>query len=271
MNNPTPSPTLAEMLIVACAEAWRGAGEIIATGIGPVPRLAASLAKATHTPELLMTDGEAYLVEDPVPIGPRGYDDRRAAGYLPFSRFFDAAVWTGRRHAMVTPTQIDRFGQTNLSCLGGTYHQPKVQMLGSRGFPGNSIHHPNSIFVPAHSPRIFVDGEVDMVSSVGYNPARRIAGADYSGVDLRLIVTDLCVMDFGGPNHAIRLISLHSGVTADQVQAATGFAIASAPTVATTRLPTADELAVIARLDPHNLRATVIKGDPSAVREPAHG
>lgn len=263
----TQSPTLAELLIVACSEAYRGNGEVIATGIGPVPRLGASLAKLTHTPELMMTDGEAFLVEEPVPIGPRGYDDRKAAGYLPFSRFFDSAVWTGRRHAMVSPTQIDRFGQTNLSCLGGTYAQPKVQMLGVRGFPGNSIHHVNSMFVPTHSKRIFVEGEVDMVSSVGYNPARRPAGANFSGVDLRLIVTDLCVMDFGGPDHAIRLVSLHPGVTADQVIEATGFAVLVPAEVPVTPLPDAAQLAIIARLDPHNIRATVIRGNPSATRE----
>lgn len=269
MNSTTATPTLAELVIVACAEAWRDAGEIVATGVGPVPRLAASLAKSTHTPELLMSDGEAYLVEEPVPIGPRDYSHGLGAGYLPFSRFFDAAVWTGRRHAMVTPTQIDRFGQTNLSCLGGTYARPKVQMLGARGFPGNSIHHPNSMFIPAHSTRVFVDGEVDMVSSVGYNPARRTPGADFSGVDLRLIVTDLCVMDFGGPDNAIRVVSLHPGVTFDQVQAATGFALERADAIATTRLPTAEECAVIARFDPHNIRAGVIKGNPTALREAA--
>lgn len=261
-----PAPTLAELLIVACAEAWRGNGEVVATGIGPIPRLGAGLAKLTHTPELMMTDGEAYLVEEPVPIGPRGYDDRAPAGYLPFSRFFDAAVWTGRRHAMVTPSQVDRFGQTNLSCLGGTYDKPKVQMLGVRGFPGNSIHHANSIFAPAHSPRMFVPGEVDMVSSVGHNPARRTPGANFSGIDLRLIVTDLCVMDFGGADHAIRLVSLHPGVTRKQVAEATGFPVEMSEQVADTPLPDAEQLAIIARLDPHNLRASVIKGDPPADR-----
>jgi glutaconate CoA-transferase, subunit B len=260
-----PPPSLAELLIVACAEAWRGDGEVVATGIGVIPRLAAGLAKLTHSPGLMMTDGEAFLVEDPVPIGPRGYDDRKPAGYLPFSRFFDAAVWTGRRHAMVTPTQVDRFGQTNLSCLGGTYDRPKVQMLGVRGFPGNSIHHANSIFVPAHSPRVFVNGEVDMVSSVGYNPARRTPGADFSGVDLRRIVTNLCVMDFAGSENAIRLVSLHSGVTRELVAEATGFAVEMGADVAETPLPSEEQRAIIARLDPHNLRSTVIKGNPPAV------
>ncbi len=257
--------SLAELCIFACSEAFRGNGEIIATGVGPVPRLGASLAKLTHSPELMMTDGEAYLVEQPVPLGPRGYDDRRAAGYLPFSRFFDSAVWTGRRHAMVTPTQIDRFGQINLSYLGGSYAKPKTQMLGVRGFPGNTIYHPNSFFFPAHGPRTFVPGEVDMVSGVGYNPAKRVAGGNYSGVDLRLIVTNLCVMDFGGKDNAIRVISLHPGVTFEEVQDATGFPLEKGDIVETP-LPGAEALAIIAGLDPHNIRASVIKDNPPARR-----
>ncbi len=263
------TPTLAELLVVACSEAFRGNGEIVATGIGPIPRLGASLAKLTHTPELLMTDGEAWLVEDPVPLGPRAYDDRKAAGYLPFSRYFDSAVWTGKRHAMVSPNQIDRFGQMNISALGGTYDKPKTMMLGARGFPGNTIHHANSMFVPGHSKRVFVEGEVDMVSSVGYNPTRRISGANYSGVDLRFIVTDLCVMDFGGPDNAIRLVSLHPGVTVEQVKAETGFDLIVAGDVPTTPLPTQEQLDIIARLDPHNVRASVIKDNPPAERRVA--
>jgi glutaconate CoA-transferase subunit B len=259
--------TLAELCILACSEAFRGNGEIVANGIGPVPRLGASLAKLTHTPELLMTDGEAYLVEEPVPLGPRA-EAPKFSGYLPFSRFFDAAVWTGRRHAMVTPTQIDRFGQTNLSQLGGTHQQPKVQMLGVRGFPGNSVYHANSMFIPAHSKRVFVESEVDMISSVGFNPARRQPGGDFSGVDLRRIVTNLCVMDFGGPDHAIRVISLHPGVSFEAVQEATGFPLLRADDVAETPEPGPAELAIIARLDPHGMRAGVIKGDPPARPQP---
>ena len=257
--------TLAELCIFACSEAFRTSAEQVATGIGPVPRVGAGLAKLTHSLGLMMTDGEAYLVEEPVPIGPRGDYVPKFAGHLPFSRFFDAAVWTGRRHAMVTPTQIDRFGQTNLSQLGGTHRQPKTQMLGSRGFPGNSIYHANSMFVPFHSARTFVAGEVDMVSSAGYNPAKRIAGGNYSGIDLRFIVTNLCVMDFGGADNAVRVVSLHPGVTFDEVQAATGFALEDGVT-GETPLPGPEALAIIARLDPHNLRATVIKDNPPAIR-----
>jgi glutaconate CoA-transferase subunit B len=250
--------SLAELCILACADAFRTEREIVASGIGPVPRIGAGLAKLIHSPGLMMTDGEAYLVEEPVPLGPRGDYAPKHAGYLPFSRFFDSSVWTGRRHAIVTPTQLDRFGQINLSYLGGTHAQPKTQMLGVRGFPGNSVYHPNSFFFPAHSTRIFVEGEVDMISGAGYNPARRVAT-----IDLRRIITNLCVMDFGGPDHAIRVISLHPGVRFDDVQAATGFPLINA-VAGETPLPDAAALAIIQRLDPHNFRASVIKDNPPA-------
>lgn len=259
------SVSLVELCIAAAAETFRTGREIVGTGVGPVPRLGVGLAKLTHSPGLMMTDGEAFLVEQPVPIGPRGYEARKPAGYLPFSRFFDSAVWTGRRHAMVTPTQIDRFGQTNLSALGGTHAQPKVQMLGARGFPGNGIYHANSMFIPAHSPRVFVEGEVDRVSSPGYNPSRRIEGGNYSGIDLRQIVTDLCVMDFGGDDHAIRVISLHPGVSFDEVQEKTGFDLIDA-VEGETPLPTDEQLEIIASLDPHGIRHKVIQDDPPARR-----
>jgi glutaconate CoA-transferase, subunit B len=261
--------TLAELLIVAAAEAWRGNGEVLASGIGVVPRLGASLAKLTHSPELMMTDAEAFLVEEPVPLGPRGDYRPRPAGYMPFARVFDC-VWGGRRHVMIGPIQIDRFGQTNLSGIGAR-RQPKVQMLGMRGLPGNSINHLNSMFVPNHSARVFVPGEVDIVGGVGYNPARWPAGASDVYVDLRLIVTDLCVMDFGGAGHAIRVRYLHPGVSLAAVQAATGFALEAPATLPTTTAPTREQLEIIRRLDPHELRAGVLKGNPpgSGVRASA--
>jgi glutaconate CoA-transferase subunit B len=263
---PAPDYSLTELLIVAAAEAWRGNGEVLASGIGVVPRLAASLAKLTHSPELMLTDAEAYLVEEPVPLGPRGDYRPKHSGYMPFARVFDC-VWGGKRHVMIGPIQIDRFGQTNLSGIGDV-RRPKVQMLGMRGLPGNSINHPNSMFVPSHSPRVFVPGEVDIVGGVGYNPARLPEGASAAYVDLRLIVTDLCVMDFSGAAHAIRVRSLHPGVSLPEVQAATGFALEAAAALPTTTPPTPEQLTIIRRLDPHQLRASVLKGNPPGVRVP---
>ena len=260
--------TLAELMIVAAADAWRDNGEVLASGIGVIPRLGASLAKLSHSPELLMTDSEAYLVAEPVPLGPRGDYVPKYEGYLPFERVFEC-VWGGRRHVMIGPTQIDRWGQTNLSVVGD-YAKPKSAMLGVRGLPGNSLCHASSMIVPNHSTRVFVSGEVDMVSGVGYNRKRFPQHVRTEHIDLRRIVTDLCVLDFEGPDRweerAIRVRSLHPGVSFEQVQAATGFPLARPDNLGDTPLPTDAQLAIITRLDPHNLRAAQLKNNPPAVR-----
>lgn len=247
--------SLAELCIVAAAEAWRRDGEVLATGIGLVPRLAASLAKLTFNPELLITDGEAFLVSEPVPVGPRDGYRPRIEGWMPYRRVFEN-LWSGRRHAMVGPTQIDRYGAANISCIGDPA-RPRAQLLGVRGFPGNTIHHPNSFFIPDHSARVFVE-KVDMASSVGYDPARFAPGVKRDFVDLRLVVSNLAVLDFRGPGRTLRLVSVHPGVSPEAVQERTGFALALAPELGQTPAPTAQQLDVIRRvIDPHGLREGV--------------
>jgi glutaconate CoA-transferase subunit B len=249
--------SLIDRIVCAAAQAWNDDGEVLATGIGVVPRLAASLCMASANPDLMMTDSEAWLVSEPVPLGPRGDYQLQRETWMGFSRIFDN-VWSGKRHAMVGPTQVDRFGQANISMVGADYRRPKVQMLGVRGFPGNSISHANSFFIPQHSPKVFVAGEVDMVASIGYNPARLPRGYSFDEIDLRRIVTNLCVMDFGGPQRQMRIVSLHPGVSAQQVQEATGFALCIPDAIAETPAPTAAQLALLARLDPHQLRASAL-------------
>ena len=249
--------SLVDRIICAASDAWINDGEVLATGIGIVPRLAASMSMLTTNPDLMMTDSEAWLVSEPVPIGPRnGYEIKRE-GWMGFTRIFDN-VWSGKRHAMVGPTQVDRFGQANISMIGTDYDKPKSMMLGVRGFPGNSISHANSFFVPNHSTKVFVAGEVDMVASVGYNPARLARGWSLDEIDVRMIFTNLAVIDFGCPNHQAQLRSVHPGVTAAQVQEATGFELHIPANLPETAAPTAAQLALLARLDPHNLRASVL-------------
>ncbi|HUZ84470.1 MAG TPA: hypothetical protein VMU66_07235, partial [Gaiellales bacterium] len=60
-HEPTPA-SLAELCVVACAQAWRGDGVILASPMGLIPSLGARLARLTFAPELLVTDGEAMLV-----------------------------------------------------------------------------------------------------------------------------------------------------------------------------------------------------------------
>ena len=256
--------SLAELCICAAAEAFRGEGETMITSIGLVPRLAASLAKSTFAPDLMMTEGEAYLVSEPVPVGPRCGYRPKIEGLMTYERVFDI-IYRGMRHAMVTPVQVDCYGQMNISVIGD-YARPRAALLGVRGYPGNTVNNRNSMFVPSHDKRTFVSGEVDMVAGAGYNPARWPGGVKPEFLDLRRIVSNLAVMDFQGQGNAIRVIGLHPGITFEEVQDNTGFVLERMQGLGETPLPADSQLKVLERLDPHNLRATVFKGNPPGRR-----
>jgi len=258
--------TLAELMIVAGAEAFRNDGEVLATGIGVLPRLAASLAMKTFNQDLMMTDSEAYLLSEPNPISGRtSHEGQKSETWMGFSRIFDN-VWSGKRHAMIGPTQVDKYGQANISALGGSYDQPKIMMLGVRGLPGNSISHANSFFVPSHNTRVFVDGECDLVNSIGYNPERLPKGYSMDDIDIRIILTDLCVLNFTGPNNSIAIQSVHPGITVEQVQEATGFELHVPSDVPVTPAPTEEQLAIIRELDPADWRSKQLKDNPPGDR-----
>ena len=61
--------TRAELCAVACAQAWRGDGEVMASPFGTVPQIGARLARLTFEPDLVLTDGEAALVMANTPLG----------------------------------------------------------------------------------------------------------------------------------------------------------------------------------------------------------
>src|SRR6056300_232551 len=245
------SPSLAEICISASSKAWHGDGEILATGIGLIPRIAAGLAKLTHNPDLMMTDGETYLISRPVPMGKRDVSNDQVEGYMSYSRVFEN-LWGGKRHAMVTPTQIDSFGQTNISAIGD-YNSPKVQLLGVRGFPGNFINHKNSIFIPNHSVKTFVEGEVDMVSGMGFKNKDLSNGK----FEIKLVVTNLGVFDFSGENNSLQLLSLHPGVNVDDVVTNTGFDVLIKSDEITS-MPSNEELTLIREvLDPQGFRNSI--------------
>jgi acyl CoA:acetate/3-ketoacid CoA transferase beta subunit len=233
---------LAEIVAVACAEAFRGDGEILASPIGAIPLLGARLARATFSPELLLSDGGARLVDA----------DGVVEGWLPYRAVFDL-LWSGRRHVMMGATQLDRFGNQNLSCIG-PHEKPKAQLIGARGAPGNTIHHATSYFIPQHSPRVFVD-QVDFVCGIGTDRARALGRAGRFH-HLKRVVTNLGVFDFVGGS--LRLVSLHPGLTVEEMQSKTGFPVIVGE-VGETRAPSDEELRLIDRFDPERRARAELK------------
>jgi acyl CoA:acetate/3-ketoacid CoA transferase beta subunit len=243
--------TRADVCAVAVAECFRADGELLANPIGTIPMIGGRLARASFEPALLMTDGEAGLIANDAASVPR--EDRVVEAYNPYRRMFDV-VWSGRRHVMMGATQVDRFGNQNIAALGGTPTQPKVQLLGFRGAPGNTINDTTSYWVPNHSPKVFVEA-VDVVTGIGYDRAAELGpgGARYH--EIRRVVSNLGVFDFETPDHRMRLRSVHPGVTVDEVVAATGFELAIPDDVPQSRPPLPEELRLLHEvIDPQGTR-----------------
>lgn len=243
----TEALTRAEVCAVACAELFRDAGEIMVSPMTTVVSIGARLARLTFSPDIVLTDGEARLLADTPALGGAG----AVEGWMPFGRVFETLAW-GRRHVVMGANQVDRYGNQNISAFG-PLQQPSRQMFGVRGAPGNTINHATSYFVGNHSPRVFSEA-VDVVSGIGYdkldadNPAFRF-------VNVYQVVSNLGVFDFTGPQRQMRAVSLHPGVSADEVTEATSFAVHGLTEAGQTRLPSSDELRLIREvIDPKSLR-----------------
>lgn len=248
----------ADVCAVAVADCFRGDGEILANPIGTIPMIGGRLARATWEPDLMMTDGEATLITNVEAVPAVG--DRRYETHNPYRRMFDL-VWSGKRHVMMGATQVDRYGNQNISSLGGTPDRPRTQLLGFRGAPGNTINDTTSYWVPNHGAKVFVES-VDVVSGIGYDRAEALGPQAARFHEIRRVVSNLGVFDFETDDHRMRLRTVHPGVGVDEVVAATGFDLVIDGEVAETRLPTPDELELLETIDPAGTRFREVP-DPS--------
>jgi acyl CoA:acetate/3-ketoacid CoA transferase beta subunit len=234
--------TRAEICALAIAETFRGDGEILASPIGILPAVGARLAKLSFEPDLLLTDGVAALLANVQPLGGAPGPEPVVEGWLPYRSVFDV-VWSGRRHVVMGATQIDRYGNQNIACIG-PFERPKAQLLGMRGAPGNTLNHPTSYWVPNHSKRSFVE-QVDVVSGVGYDRAAELGALASRFHEIRRVVSNLGVFDFRTPDHSMRLVSVHPGVQVENVLENTGFELVIPGAVPETRAPDDEELRIL--------------------------
>jgi acyl CoA:acetate/3-ketoacid CoA transferase beta subunit len=245
------APTRAEVCCVAVAETFRGDGERLCNPIGTIPMIGGRLARETFEPDLVMTDGFAMFAANVLPPGADPADAVIEA-WNPYPQMF-SVLWNGRRHVMMGATQVDRYGNQNIACIGD-WHRPRAQLLGFRGAPGNTINHTTSYWVPNHGPKVLVEA-VDVVTGIGYDRAARLGPVAARFHEIRRVVSNLGVFDFATADHRMRLASVHPGVTVDEVVEATGFDLVVEGDVPTTRLPTDPELRLIRDvIDPDGLR-----------------
>jgi acyl CoA:acetate/3-ketoacid CoA transferase beta subunit len=248
--------TRSEVCATAIADAFANDGEIFGSPMGTMPMLGVRLAKLTSNPDLAISDGESLFLGGTPPLFAKA---DVVEGWIPFRRVFDVVAY-GKRHVMMGATQIDRHGNQNISAIGD-FAQPKRQLLGSRGAPGNTVNNRTSYWVPKQSSRVFVD-QVDIVSGVGPQRAKQAGPGAAKYNDIHRIVTNLGVFDVKGPGDTIRLLSAHPGVSVEEIQEASAFEIHVEGEPTTTREPSMTELMLIREvLDPKKLREREVPND----------
>ena len=234
-------PTRAEVCAAAIADCFAHDGEILANPIGTLPVIGGRLAKATVAPELVMTDGEALLVENIIPVGVDEPGEGR--------RGLEPVPHDVRRRVVGAPARDDEREPDR------QVRQPelRVHRLVRRAAyaaardarrAGQHDQRQDVVLDPcAHDPHVRARRRRRQRRRL--RPRRASSKPDGGRFhDIHRVVTNLCVLDFETPDHRMRLRSVHPGVTVDDVVAATGFELAIDADVPTSRLPTDDELDV---------------------------
>ena len=142
--------------------------------------------------------------------------------------------------------QIDAFGNLNSTMIGKDYQKPKVRLPGSGGANDLASLCWRILVVTNHDKRRFVE-KVDFTTTPGYltGPGAREAAGLPPGTGPYRVITDLAIMGYHAETKRMEVLSLHPGITLEQVQANTGFALAASAALTTTPAPSELELRIL--------------------------
>ena len=261
MSETTGEYGVDELMVAALAAQFEDSDQACNGAASFLPVCAFQLARATHAPNLVWLAGAVGLDARPRRVPASTLEAllwHRSAMYMPQYEDFWSYVLNGRwlTKFCVRGAQIDRFGNANNSVIGTDFHRPKVRMPGSAGLADmGSIGKRLIFWTTTHNPRTLVE-KVDFVTCAGYLRG----GDERERLGLKggpeVLVSDLAVMDFEPETKAMRLVSVHPGVSVEQVQEATGFELLMpAGEVPVTAAPSAEQLRLIREeIDPGSAR-----------------
>ncbi|HVX98374.1 MAG TPA: CoA-transferase subunit beta [Pseudorhodoplanes sp.] len=251
-TNYTPN----EMMTVAAARALKNS-DVLFVGIG-MPSAAANLARLTHAPDITLIY-ESGTIETKPSVLPLSIGDgelcETALTTVAVPEMFRYWLQGGRiTIGFLGGAQIDKYANLNTTVVG-SYDRPKVRLPGGGGAPEIANSCGEIFIIMAQGRRSFVE-RLDFVTSLGHGEGgdhRRRLGVPTKG-PTRLI-TDLCIFEPDPQTREMTVVSIHPGVTREQIQENTGWAVRYAGTVTQTEPPTARELDVLRDLHARTKRA----------------
>ncbi len=248
--------TIAELMAVCLSREIRDGDRVLQGLYSPLPMIACLLAKSFHAPNMVYFNTADVIDPQPreVPFSTAEPAlQERAVAYIPLWQTFDLAQQGKLDLIFLGGAQVDKYGNTNLSAIG-PYEKPKVRLPAGAASAHLCAIMDTVIWVPRHNARVLVE-RVDFITGQGYltgGNARGRAGIPKGGP--QKVVTNLGVLDFEPESKAMRLVSIHPGVTVKEVKENTGFDLLIPETVGETPPPSAEELEFIRTIDPHGVR-----------------
>jgi len=241
--------TSAEMMTIAAARTLRNE-DVCFVGIG-APSAACNLARLTHAPGITLiyesgTIGTRPSVL-PLSIGDGDLCDT-ALTTVSVPEMFRYWLQGGRiTVGFLGGAQIDRYANLNTTVIG-PYEKPKTRLPGGGGAPEIASHCREIYITMAQNRRAFVD-KLDFITSLGHGTGgdhRARLGLKTQG-PTRLL-TDLCIFAPDPVTREMIVISIHAGVTREQIAANTGWEVRYATNAGVTPPPTREELQVLREL-----------------------
>ncbi|MDR6293325.1 MULTISPECIES: CoA-transferase subunit beta [Inquilinus] len=238
-----PDFTPDEMMTIAAARALRNE-DVCFVGIG-APSAACNVARLTHAPDITLiyesgTIGTAPEVL-PLSIGDGELCDT-AVTTVSVPEMFRYWLQGGRvTVGFLGAAQLDRFGNINTTVIGD-YHKPTVRLPGGGGAPEIATSCGEIFITMKQGKRGMVD-KIDFFTSLGHGSGgddRARHGVTTKGPTL--LVTDLAVWRLDPATKEFTVVSLHPGVTREQVQESCGWTVRFADTLEQTPPPSALEL-----------------------------
>ncbi len=235
-----------EMMTIAAARALRN-NDVCFVGIG-APSAACNVARLTHAPDITLiyesgTIGTAPSVL-PLSIGDGELCDT-AVTTVPVPEMFRYWLQGGRISVgFLGAAQLDRFGNINTTVIGD-YDHPKTRLPGGGGAPEIASSCGEIFITMKQSLRAMVE-KIDFFTSFGHGEggdARAELGMTTKGPTL--LITDLALWRPDESTREFKVVSLHPGVTRQQVQETCGWPVSWADAVEETPSPTPDELTTL--------------------------
>lgn len=240
------SHTPTEMMTIAASRLLTN-DDICFVGIG-APSAACNLARLTHAPGITLIYESGTLSTRPsvlpLSIGDGELCDT-ALTTVPVPEMFRYWLQGGRiTIGFLGGAQIDRFANLNTTVVGD-YAAPKVRLPGGGGAPEIASNCGQIFITMAMGSRAFVE-KLPFITSFGHGTGK----GDREKLGLRTrgptrVITDLCVMAPDPETAELSVISLHPGVTRQQVQAGCGWPLRFAADLTETPAPSDQELEVL--------------------------